>query len=142
MNAMEIDSQYETTENACVRMILSGVNKRRRVAFSGLPSTPPTRPAGKFEPPRQGPRAGDEPPKIMLSLGRAVPASPAPTPRAPVGGAARQPAARCRPCATVSWATVPCCLRSARLGGTSRRPTRRAVISSGWVYRRSQTGRS
>ena len=89
MNAMETDSQYGTTENACVRMILSGVNKRRHVVFSGLPSTPPTRPAGKFQPPRQRPRAGDEPPKIILFLGRAaVPASPAAAPRAPVGDAA------------------------------------------------------
>ena len=47
----------------------------------------PTRPAGKFEPPRQRLRTGDEPPKVMLFLGRAKPASPAPAPRAPVGGA-------------------------------------------------------
>ena len=73
---METDSQNETTENACVRMILSGVNKRKRVAFSTVAYV-----AFLYESlslrslrarlvslsrPRQRPRTGDEPRKIML----------------------------------------------------------------------------
>ena len=73
MNAAEIDSQC-----ACDTMTLSGLHKRKRVTFSSLPATLPTRPAGKVEPPRQRPRAGDEQRKIMIFLGRGV---------APVGGA-------------------------------------------------------
>ena len=49
MNTMEVGSQYETAENACVTTMRS--QHAKRVTFPWLPANPPVRPPGKFQPP-------------------------------------------------------------------------------------------
>ena len=73
MNTMEVGSQYETAENACVTTMRS--QHAKRVTFPWLPPNPPVRPPGKFQPPPRGASVAHDPASIETVN---QPSSPAP----------------------------------------------------------------